>query len=136
MIRLTIDLAKRYRAEQMLIKMVYQFGTDRFYQDLYECIEAWGSTSLSSGQGEGFLQLALRVVYILEKRKLEECAQYEEENNYDGFKMFEIFDRYPKDLENFLRIRNPNLLIIFLAKNAKQSSATSQSSSFDLHQRI
>ena len=135
MIQSTIDLAKEYRAEQMLVKMVYEYGTDRFYGELHRCVEAWGRTSQPSRRVEGFLQLALRVVYVLEKRKLQECPQLDGNNNYDGFKMFEIFDRYPEELEEFLGIRNPNLLIIFLAKTTGQGPSTSQTD-FGRHQQI
>jgi len=42
----------------------------------------------------------MRVVYVLEKRKLKEF--HDNDKEYDQFRMFDIFDRYPRELEAFL----------------------------------
>ena len=61
--------------------------------------------------------LSFRVVYILEKRRLQNSIQNEAE--YQGFEMFNIFEsRYYAQLEKFHNQRNKNMLILLKAKNA------------------
>lgn len=67
--------------------------------------------------GDSFLLLALRVVYILEKRRLQECVKTN--GKYKGFEMFTIFEsKYYTALEDFLSQKNQNMLILLQARNA------------------
>ena len=68
----------------MFIKIVFDVGTQEFYDFLNTKIKIWGRE---------FLILAFRVIYYLEKKNLEKPV-------YQGFKMFSIFDQiYQNDLE-------------------------------------
>lgn len=67
-----LHLSKKFRAEQILIKIVFENGAD-YYEHLYNQIDDGKATATTSGEavwGDSFLLLALRVVYILEKRRL------------------------------------------------------------------
>ena len=99
-----LELAERFEAKQIFIKIVYENSTQEFYDFLNTKIEHWGKE---------FLILSFRVNYFLEKRALES-------ESYKGFKMFHIYHKkYQPDLEKFLQARNPNLLILYKAKLGK-----------------
>lgn len=78
--------------------------------------------------------MALRVVYFLERRKLQDNGN-QGSDDYDGFKMFDMFSRYPVELEEFLRERNTNLLIIYLTKT-KSQDGSNQEAELNRYQRI
>lgn len=102
-----LRLAKKFRAEQVFIKIVFENGST-FYSQLHDQISIWG---------DSFLLLALRVVYILEKRRLQNCVK--ENARYQGFEMFTIFEeQHYTALEDFLGQKNQNMLILLQARNA------------------
>ena len=73
--------------------------------------------------------LSFRVVYILEKRRLQNSIQNEAE--YQGFEMFNIFEsRYYTQLEKFLNQRNKNMLILLKAKNAAEQQPPAREQSY------
>ena len=90
-----LHLSKKFGAEQLLIKVVFENGSD-YYHHLHDQI--YDEKTGEAVWGDSFLLLALRVVYILEKRRLQDCVKHDKD--YPGFEMFNIFeDKYYAQLE-------------------------------------
>lgn len=80
---------------------MFNAGQD-FYQVLYDQIAVWGTE---------YLDLAIRVVYVLEQRTIKESI--EKNTTYEGLKMFDIFAyKYYQELESFFTARNSSMLIL------------------------
>ena len=95
-----LRLARKFEAQQVVVIVSFDDGQ---YKAIHDCVIEWGSE---------FLILALKVVYVLEKRQV-----VSPEQDYAGFKMFEIFmEKYPDHLKKFFELKNPALLALFLAK--------------------
>ena len=90
-----LHLSKKFGAEQLLIKVVFENGPE-YYHHLHDQI--YDEKTGEAVWGDSFLRLALRVVYILEKRRLQDCVKHDKD--YQGFEMFNIFeDKYYAQLE-------------------------------------
>lgn len=108
-----VKLAKTYNAQQILIKIVFDNAQRdaKYYDVLHEQIAVWG---------RDFLLLAMRVVYILEKRKVEQLEAGQAEDQYQGFQMIDIFaGKYYEELKEFYRIVNPNMMGVLIATKLK-----------------
>ena len=81
-----IALCKKFNGQQMLVKIAYDTGD---YHHIYEASDSWG---------QPFVTLALRVVYVLDKRNI----RFEEE--YSGLKLNEIFaSNFKQELIDFIQ---------------------------------
>ena len=97
-----LRLAKKYLGMQIVVRVCFDICG---YDFLHECAQEWGRS---------FIIMALRVVYVLEKRYIERLGEMEK---YEGFRMFKIFmEKYPDMLEKFFELKNPALLAVLRIK--------------------